>query len=265
MAVDKLIERVNEKQSPCIVGFDPFPELVDNVREFSLTMLDALKDLVPAIKISMPCYLNYGVEGVETLVSLVESAHHENLSVVLDAKANEVTHNAISYAEAYFNRFDADFITVSPYPFFDAVLPFVEIAEKNNKGIFIWIQSTEGDNEVTPRLYTSCLNRISRTSSHYSNLGAVVAATASGHFRVSLPHSYFLVPGYGTQGGTAEDVVKHFRRDGSGALITASRSVIYADENVEKRYLAAREVMKKMLVDVKTAMKEGGKFPKGWS
>lgn len=270
---DLLLAAIASKGSPVCVGLDPVAErlpaalrpanpddgsaALDAICEFSATVIDAVSEHVPAIKIQSACFERYRGDGVEALYELIGEARDRGLFVILDAKRGDIGISADHYAAATFDppRMDPDCladrvavphaITINGYLGADGIMPFC----RRTQGAFVLVRtSNPGGDELQRMMLASghtvaeqaaiMVDRLGadcRGECGYSDLGAVVGATKReeiANLRQLMPHSLFLVPGYGAQGGTAEDVRASFNRDGTGAIITASRSVIYAfDEN----------------------------------
>ena len=259
MVVDKLIEQIKEKKNPCCVGLDPawnkLPEIYRHgvVSEakallcWGRDVIDAVADLVPAVKPQMAFFEMFGWEGVRVHQQLVQYAHDCGLIVVDDSKRNDIGNTAAAYAHAHLAKdgpINADFLTVSPFLGTDSLQPFVEVAVRDGKGLFVLVKtsnpsSVEISEAVNPAgttvrdwladyvhtIGTECVGK-----QGYSSVGAVVGATfpaEARQLRERMPNNLFLVPGFGAQGGGAEDVVPCFCDDGLGALVNSSRGVLY--------------------------------------
>lgn len=259
MLTDRLIEETIQKKNPCIVGIDPewekIPDLYkqtaalapDVVFQWAADVIDCIADLVPAVKPQMAFYEVYGADGIRIFQDIVAYAHEKNLIVIDDSKRNDIGNTARAYAYAPLSEdgpVNADFLTVSPFPGTDSLAPFFDAARQNGKGVFVLVKtSNPGSADISDALHPSgirlCewladhLNRIGQTyagRSGYSPIGAVVGATfpkEAADLRKRMPRNYFLVPGYGAQGGTAEDIVPCFNEDGLGALVSSSRGILY--------------------------------------
>lgn len=226
---------------------------LDAICEFSATVIDAVSDHVPAIKFQSACFERYRGDGVDAMYELIGEATDRGLIVILDAKRGDIGISADHYAAAAFNppSLDPDCLadrvvaphamTINGYLGADGIMPFCA----DGHGAFVLVRtSNPGGDELQRMMLASghtvaeqaaiMVDRLGsecRGTRGYSDLGAVVGATKRDELsglRELMPHSIFLVPGYGAQGGTAEDVRASFNRDGTGAIVTASRSVIYA-------------------------------------
>lgn len=283
---DRLIREIERKGNPCMVGLDPRIEMmpyfvIDKFRglspdesiqkviiEFNLWIIQQIKNIIPAVKLQIAFYEQYGVPGIIAFKKTIEIAKEAGLQVVVDAKRNDIGSTAQAYANALLGRtniygslepiFDVDCITVSPFLGRDSILPFVETCLKYGKGIFILVKTSNPGsvdiqdaivkNQNAP-LYTNLARMVQELAeglvgeTGYSSIGAVVGATfpEEAHtLRKLMPKSIFLVPGYGAQGGTAADTIPCFNSDKRGAIINASRSITfsYKDRNIDEQSFA---------------------------
>ena len=224
------------------------------IYEFNKAILDAVYEYIPAVKIQIACYELYGPHGLEAFRKTVQYARSKDLLVIGDIKRNDIGSTAKAYASAYLGQtqlkngavrvFDVDFATVNPYLGSDGVMPFIEICKSNGKGIFVLVKTSNPssgefqDLDVrTGKLYQKVAAKVNEWgkdligSAGYSQVGAVVGATYPRQLeelRSLMPGAFFLIPGYGAQGGSAGDIVGGFNSDGLGAIINSSRSVICA-------------------------------------
>ncbi len=265
MFIDKLIESIKAKKSPVVVGLDPriekTPQFIKDVAFkrkgeniegisealylFNKGIIDAVYDIVPAVKIQVAFYEAYGIEGFKAFFKTAEYAKSLGLMVIADVKRGDIQEVAKMYSKAYLQNQLFDAITVNPYMGEDTIMPYVEDAIKYNKGIFALVKtSNKGSKDIQDikttkgeYVYQSVARMINRISNSaigkygYSSIGAVVGATYSEEAKVlrkEMPNCFFLVPGYGAQGGTVEDIMDCFDENGLGAIINSSRSVIYA-------------------------------------
>jgi len=230
---------------------------VDAVVEFCTRLLKIVAPHVPAVKINSAFFEQYHWDGVEGFSAVVQEAHAHGLLVINDAKRADIGNTSERYALA--NLADPDFsdlgdltgpdaLTVNPYMGHDSLAPFISLAQDTGKGLFVLVRtSNPGAAQIQDQLlqngdplYLHVGKLVeqwgapSRGTRGYSALGAVVGATNPAQLatlRAALPHTLFLVPGYGTQGGTAADIAHAFNPDKTGALINASRSIIYAHKD----------------------------------
>ena len=219
--------------------------------QFNKRLIDELYDVVPAVKPQSAYYEMYGFEGVRVLEQTISYAKERGLYVIADVKRNDIGTTAEAYARAYIGEtdlgnginvkaFDADSATVNAYLGSDGIKPFLS----KDKSIFVLVKtSNPSSGELQDKIlengtvYEHIAGLVKEWGSEYigenkySNVGAVVGATYPKQLetlREMMPNTYFLVPGYGAQGGTAKDVAKAFNKDGLGAIINASRSIMCA-------------------------------------
>lgn len=292
MIADKLCEKIRSKKNPCIVGLDPeWEKLPDCYKHLSrpegilcwaFDIIDAVSDIVPAVKPQMAFYEVYGAEGVSVFEKIVKYAHKKDLLVVDDSKRGDVGNTSRAYAFAHLSKdgpINSDFLTVSPFLGSDSLIPFLEEAKENDKGLFVLVRtSNPGSVEIQNAVNSNgeeislLLSRFVKSEGQgfigkmgYSSIGAVVGATfpkEAKELRNVMKNNFFLVPGYGAQGGTAENVINCFNEDGLGALISSSRAITYKQEDVptydgtRNMYLEiVRTQSKNMQKDVYSALK----------
>lgn len=258
-------------KSPVCVGLDPvlsrLPEGVskdpEGVLTFGKAIIDAVAGTACAIKPQLAYYETMRWEGMKVFWQTCAYAKEQGLLVIADAKRGDIGSTAEAYAEAYlYEDSPVDALTVNPYLGSDGVTPFIELAAKNDKGLFVLVKTSNpssGDVQDLPvgdevvhehlaQLVESWGMHHIGPETNFSFVGAVVGATYPEelpYLRTIMPHIPFLIPGYGAQGGTAEDVKRGFLPDGTGAIVNASRSIIYASQDsdyAEAAGAAAREM-----------------------
>jgi len=273
---DRLLSAIDRKGSPCVVGLDPrielMPDFIVNSREdwppadairhvignFNRVVIEAVNDLVPAVKLQIAFYEQYGLPGLQAFVDTIQFAKDCGLIVIVDAKRNDISSTAGAYANAFLGRtnifgqsqpiFDVDCITVSPFLGRDSLMPFIEACSAYGKGVFVLVKtSNPGSSDLQDQKLAKSGDPISKDLARmvancgtavigefgYSSIGAVVGATfphEAKELRVLMPQAIILVPGYGAQGGTAEGAAACFNTDRRGAVVNASRSIIYSHE-----------------------------------
>lgn len=231
-----------------------FKGAAEAIFEFNRRIIEAVCEYIPGIKVQIAYYEMYGLPGIEAFMSTCQYAKDKGLVVIGDVKRNDIGSTAKAYANAYLGEtnlivdskcaFDLDFITVNPYLGIDGVLPFIDACKKYNKGIFTLVKTSNPSSSDFQDLYIGehmlyevVAQNVSKWGEEligkrgYSAVGAVVGAThpeQAEELRKSMPHTYFLVPGYGAQGGGADDICGCFDNQGLGAVINASRSIICA-------------------------------------
>lgn len=267
---DRVVEAVRRAGNPIMVGVDPRPEelpsgfldrydgdrsgVASALEAFGRGVVDAVAGLVPIVKFQAAFYEAYGPEGVAALHASTAHARRAGLLVVLDGKRNDIGSTAEAYARAYLGKvavgtqflpsWDVDALTINPYLGTDGVAPFVKVAAREGKGVFVLVRTSnpsavEFQDLVADGwpLYRHVADRLAGWaaphvgSSGYGAIGAVAGATYPGQLaelRAALPGVLLLVPGYGAQGGSAMDVAPAFDADGLGALINNSRGLAFA-------------------------------------
>ncbi len=263
---DRLLRGVREKGAPVCVGLDPLLErlpaaLKAQAQEapakalaaYGRGVIEAVAAHVPAIKINIAFFEPFGPEGIRVYQDLVATAKKAGLIVIGDIKRADIGHSTTQYAAAHLAGDEAgtaDAVTVNPYLGLDGVDPFIKVARERGRGLFVLVQTSNPTAEHVQGLRLSngstVCHEVARMvetwaradgligTSGYSCIGAVVSPRdlpSTVRIRELMPHCIFLVPGFGAQGRTADEVAKCFRPDGAGAIVTASRSVIYAYEN----------------------------------
>lgn len=267
---------------------DPLKAAALAVLIFNKGIIDAVCDLVPVVKPQIAFYEIFGAAGVQAFADTLDYAHEKGLITIADVKRNDIGTTAEAYASAYLGEtkiekgvvrvFDADSVTINPYLGSDGIKPFVKVAVAEGKGIFVLVKTSNKSSSEVQDLYV--YDEIARGKdakalyeimghyvdsfgadeigeSGYSLVGAVVGAThpkQAAVLRKIMPNSIFLVPGYGAQGGSAQDVAACFNEDGFGAVVNSSRGIIFAykEEGAEKSYdekayaEAARDAVIKM-------------------
>ncbi len=224
------------------------------ILEFNKAIIDEIHDICPAIKPQAAYYEMYGYEGVKTLYKTIQYAQNKGMFVMTDGKRNDIGATMEAYATAHLGltdvcgeeipAFGADALTVNGYLGTDGIAPLLEKCDAYDKGIFVLVKTSNkssgelqdlkiGDKTVYATMGELCENwgKDHMGKYGYSCVGAVVGATYPEQLeemRKALPHTFFLVPGYGAQGGGAEGVAKGFDKNGLGAIVNSSRGVMCA-------------------------------------
>ncbi len=247
----------------------PFEAVANVITDFNRDIIDTVAPFVPAVKPQIAFYEKYGSYGIKAFEATVEYAKSKGLVVIADAKRNDIENTASAYSDAFLGKsetlngneipaFDVDFLTISSFLGSDSILPFAAACEKYNKGIFILVKtSNKGSGEIQDSLVSdSCTvsQHLAKSvakftdktcgSYGYSSVGAVVGATYpddAARLRKMMPKSYWLVPGYGAQGGNADDIVPCFNSDGLGAVVNSSRGILYTHLTKIERDQCTRE------------------------
>jgi len=275
---DRLFEAVKSRKTSLIVGLDPVyarlplaikshrdmndefdaAAAVDAIFDFCTQAMRIIAPMVPAVKINIAFFEKYLWEGMETYYALISEADDLGLEIIGDVKRGDIGHTAELYAAAHLENPELtgledtlapDAITVNGFAGLDGIEPFARMADRQGKGIFVWVRSSnpsaaavqdfaDADGktmyEKLAEIIAQVANEPERIGYHgYSNIGMIVGGTTpqvSAALRQKYDKVWFLVPGYGSQGASAADCVRFCKPDGSGALINASRSIIYAYE-----------------------------------
>ncbi len=273
MMIDKLIDKIKKTQAPIVVGLDPMlsyiPDYIKDsaykeygetlegaaeaVWEYNKGIIDAIYELIPAVKPQIAMYEQFGIPGLFAFKRTVDYCKKKGLVVIGDIKRGDIGSTSTAYANGHIGRvevgrnsyapFDEDFITVNPYLGSDGIAPFIDVCKKENKGIFILVKtSNPSSGEFQDRLiegrplYEHVAEKVNDWGSRlmgdsYSHVGAVVGATypeMGRELRKLMPKTYILVPGYGAQGGCGKDLAGFFNEDGLGAIVNSSRGIIAA-------------------------------------
>lgn len=273
--------------------YDMIPECVRNkyssdlegaskaILEYNKCLIDNTYDIIPAIKPQIAFYEMFGIYGMKTFLDTCKYAKEKGMIVIADNKRGDIGSTAKGYSNAYLGKtkigdieesiFDVDFITVNPYMGTDCIEPFIEDCKKYDKGIFILAKTSNPSSgelqdeklENGEEVYKKVISLIEKWGEDlrgkygYSSISAVVGATYPKQLqelRKLATHTFFLIPGYGAQGGKAEDIKLGFDSKGLGGIVNASRSLMCAykkedwkKEHCEEEYgLATREEAIKM-------------------
>lgn len=267
-----LAEKIRERRTPVLVGLDPrfaslppaftternaadFQAVADAYREFCCGVIDVVSALVAAVKPQAAFFEEAGPAGMQALGEVIHYARRAGLLVILDGKRNDIGTTATAYARAYLGApplspWGADALTVSPYLGGDSLAPFVEVAAERNAGVFILVKTSNPGGGLfqdlvveNGRVYEHVADYVEELAKQTATsqvelgiVGAVVGATYPqqlAELRQRMRHAWFLVPGFGAQGGAAKDVSAAFTADGLGAIINNSRGIIFAHQQPE--------------------------------
>ena len=282
MSFDRLQEKIDKMKNPAVVGLDPAlenipPKILEKhiaekgetleaaaaaIYEFNVGLIDALYDIVPAVKPQSAYYEALGPDGVQTLKKTCDYAKSRGMYIICDVKRNDIGTTATAYSAAYLGAvtvggaelrpFDADAITINAYLGSDGIKPFMDAAVKYDKAVFALVKTSNPsagefqDMYIDERrLYTAVADLLEEISCDtigkygYTRVGAVIGATypeEAEFLRERLKHTFFLVPGYGAQGGSAEEAVCAFDKEGRGAIVNSSRAIIAAWKKTNADY-----------------------------
>ncbi len=307
--IDQLINKIKKTEAPIVVGLDPTMKFVpEHIKKkafaeygetgkgaaqavwlYNKAIIDAVYDLIPAVKPQIAMYEQFGVDGLITFQKTVEYCKEKGLVVIGDIKRGDIGSTSEAYAVGHLGKvqvgstwcrgFDEDFVTVNPYLGSDGVKPFIKVCQEEKKGIFVLVKTSNPssgefqdrlvrcgtkEEEGTDRpLYEIVGEQVAAWGSEcmgdsYSYVGAVVGATYPEQGRILreiMPKAYILVPGYGAQGGKGADLVHFFNQDGLGAIINSSRGIIAAYQQEQYAQYGAQNFADASRVAV-LAMKE---------
>ena len=267
-------------------AYEEFGETLEGAAEaiwqFNKEIVDATCDLIQSVKQQIAMYEQFGLPGLAAYHKTVKYCQEKGLIVIGDVKRGDIGSTSAAYAAGHIGKvqvgsktysgFDTEYITVNPYLGTDGVKPFVDVCNECDRGIFVLVKtSNPSSGEFQDRLidgrplYELVAEKVVEWGSasmdgEYSNVGAVVGATypeMSKILRKLMPKTYFLVPGYGAQGGTAEDLKYCFNQDGLGAIVNSSRGIIaaykkdtYAKFGPEHFGEASRQAVIDMIADI---------------
>jgi orotidine-5'-phosphate decarboxylase len=262
VGLDPVLEKIPAVYwQPYTAEKNEFKKISNILFDFNKDIIDTVAPYVPAVKPQTAFYEVYGSEGIRALEKTIEYAKGKGLIVIEDGKRNDIGNTALAYANAHLGMvktttdkmqesFGVDFLTISPYLGKESLEPFVEVCKNYDKGVFILVKTSNSGNKdvqdtvnkdgiLTHQVIAKFVEEFSKNfkgECGYSSIGAVVGATYPNEaeiLRKMMPHNYFLVPGYGVQGGTSKDIVPCFNPDGLGAIINSSRAIIYSYEKVK--------------------------------
>jgi orotidine-5'-phosphate decarboxylase len=258
---DRLTDACRATKSAVCVGLDPHLEMlppdarglgrVKHAREFLLGVLDAVAGVVPCVKPQIAFFEELGPDGYALYFEIVQEAHRRGLFVIGDVKRGDIGSTSAAYARAHLGPEDgtaADAVTVNPYLGSDGVEPFLKVGRAKGRGVFVLVRTSNasskdfqevgrGDGPSGEPLFLRVGRKLEEWGSAqigergFTDCGAVVGAThpdEGAQLRAALGKTFFLVPGYGTQGGTAADVARTFDTKGGGAVVNSSRAILFA-------------------------------------
>lgn len=270
----RLIERIAQLQNPSVVGLDSLLDYIpQHIKEekfaqygdtfdaaaqailaYNKEIIDAICDIVPAVKPQAAYYEMYSWQGMWALCETVKYAQEKGMIVIMDGKRNDIGSTMQAYAKAHLgvsevngkelSAFGSDMLTVNGYLGSDGIEPLLPICDEKDKGIFVLVKTSNpssgelqdqkiGDKSIYETMGAMCEQWGEKTQNSYgySRVGAVVGATYPqqlSEMRKKMPHTFFLVPGYGAQGGGANDVAGAFDKNGLGAIVNSSRAILTA-------------------------------------
>lgn len=258
-------------------GVNSFKKAASAILEFNKNIIDKICDIVPAVKIQVAYYEKYGAEGLKAFKSTIDYAHKKGLIVIADCKRNDIGSTASCYSAAYLGKtqigeksvkaFPADMLTVNGYLGSDGVKPFADAAKLNKKAIFVLVKTSNPSSGELQNLklengkyiyeqmgeLVAEWGKDSKGKYGYNRVGAVVGAThpeEAARLRKQLPHTFFLIPGYGAQGGSAEMLKVCFDKHGLGGVVNSSRGILCAYKNQAYKGLDYAEAARRACLDM---------------
>ena len=261
IAIDILIKKIKKTNNPTVIGLDPKMEMIpdfikekhnndiySSIIEFNKGLIDSVYDIIPAVKPQIAFYEMLGEQGMKAFKDTCAYARSKGMLVIADIKRGDIGSTAAAYSAAYIgesNIYDIDFVTINPYLGIDGLKPFIDDCKKFEKGAFILVKTSNpssGDiNDIKLENGETIHERVGSLVEEwgeelvgeygYSSIAAVVGATYPEQLKIlrkKMPHTFFLIPGYGAQGGKAEDIALGFDENGIGGIVNASRSLMCA-------------------------------------
>lgn len=273
--INRLIDKIQKTNAPIVVGLDPMMKFVpgyikqaafkeygetlegaaEAIWQYNKGIVDAIYDLVPAVKPQVAMYEQFGIPGMIAFKKTVDYCKEKGLVVIGDIKRGDIGSTSEAYAVGHLGKvqvggnsfygFDEDFVTVNPYLGSDGITPFLKVCDEEKKGIIVLVKTSNPssgefqDQMIGDKhLYEIVGEKVAQwgaehmpETGNYSYVGAVVGATYPEQGKVLrkiMPNTFILVPGYGAQGGKGADLVHFFNEDGLGAIINSSRGIIAA-------------------------------------
>lgn len=297
MIIDQLIKKIQETNNPTVVGLDPVVSFVPSfIKEscydsygktpkavaeafylFNKEIIDAVYDLIPAVKPQIAMYEQYGADGIESYIKTIQYAKSKGLLIIGDIKRGDIASTATAYSDGHigkvkieetgFEIYHEDFITLNPYLGWDSIRPYIQNCIDFEKGLFILVKTSNPNSGQIQDLDVggmTLFEKMGQLTSEwgqnligqygYSSVGAVVGAThktQAQSLRKQMPHTFFLVPGYGAQGGTAEDLSVCFDKDGLGAIVNSSRGIIAAYKKSDCNEKEFAQASRQAVIDMK--------------
>lgn len=303
MFADRLLDAMDRKRSALVVGIDPSLERLPRalvaeaeaaggsglevaehaLTRFGIELIEATAQYAAAVKPQLAYFERYGSYGLRAFERIVAEARAAGLIVIADGKRNDIGSTAEAYASAYLEQgpLAVDALTINAYLGEDGVAPFVARCKENDRGVFVLVKTSNPSSGQFQDLTVAgspLYEVVGRTVEGWNNetgvrgfgsVGAVVGATYPeelARLRDLMPHTLFLVPGFGAQGGTAADVVPAFNAQGYGALINSSRAIMYAFEKDPGS--SVQEAQARAAKDARDAinsvLEQAGKLPTAW-
>lgn len=292
--IEKIIKLQNPTCAGLDTSFDYLPdemkkgvktleEAGEKIYEFNKNIIDKICDIVPSVKVQIAYYEEYGAAGIKAFEKTVDYAKSKGLIVIADCKRNDIGSTAGCYSKAYLGEtaisgqkmraFAADMLTVNAYLGFDGIKPFCEDVKAHDKSIFVLVKTSNPSSgefqnlklENGKFIYEHMGDLVSDWGKDfigkygYSDVGAVVGAThpeEAKRLRKRLPHTFFLIPGYGAQGGNAEMLKVCFDKNGLGGVVNSSRGIICAYKNEKYKGLNYADAASAACIDMQNDLSQ---------
>lgn len=283
MIIDRLCEAIKATKCPVCVGLDTHYDYLSEqyraegklttetmaqcVYKYNCDIIDAIKDVVPSVKVQVAYYEKYAEHGMKCFFDTMQYASEAGLIVIADVKRNDIGSTAKAYSEAYLQNSAADFITVNAYLGIDGIQPFMDDCKETGKAIFALVKTSnpsggEFQDLVVggQKLYQTVADKVSQWGETlvgeygYNSVGAVVGATypeEAVELRARMKKTFFLVPGYGAQGAGADDIAVNFDNKGLGAVVNSSRGILLAYKKEQYTGLSAAQAARQATLDMK--------------
>ena len=284
LIVDKLYNRINERGVVCL-GLDTAIEYVpEHLKEgktisealfnFNKEIIDETLDVVACYKVQIAYYEALGLEGLIAYKNTLEYLRNKDAIIIADIKRGDIAATATQYAKAHFSGdFEADFITLSPYMGMDSIEPYMPYMESGSKGVFVLVRTSNPGAEDFENVDTLDNSKVFKVVGDkitelgdkvkgecgYSAIGGVIGCThveEGKEIRERYKNMFFLIPGYGAQGGKAEDVALYLN-NGNGGVVNSSRGILlaYKKENRPQEFAkCAREESIRMRDEIREAV-----------
>ncbi len=254
-----------------------FEEVSERIAEFNMNIIDKISDIVPAVKVQVAYYEMYGHAGMQAFEYTLNYARGRGLIVIADCKRNDIGSTAGCYSKAYLGKTDingkksrafaADMLTVNGYLGYDGIKPFIEDVTAHDKSIFALVKTSNPSSgefqnlklENGKFIYEQMGELVQEWGKTtvgkygYSEVGAVVGAThpeEAARLRKQMPNTFFLIPGYGAQGGSAEMLKVCFDKRGLGGVVNSSRGIICAYKNPQYSGMTYSEAARAACIDM---------------
>ena len=285
LIVDKLYNRINERGVVCL-GLDTAIEYVpEHIKEgktvsealfaFNKEIIDETLDVVACYKVQIAYYEALGIEGLIAYKNTLDYLRKNDAIIIADIKRGDIAATATQYAKAHFTGdFEADFITLSPYMGMDSIEPYMPYMESGNKGVFVLVRTSNAgaedfenvDTVDGSKVFKVVGDKITKLGDSvkgecgYSAIGGVIGCThleEGKEIRERYKNMFFLIPGYGAQGGKAQDVAMYLN-NGNGGVVNSSRGILlaYKKENRPQEFAkCAREESIRMRDEIREAVK----------